>query len=331
MSTRFLKGGLLAIALVFLFGNSLPVRAIKIENLENISLANDFIVSPGKTELLLDPGQSVVKTITVTNRFNKPTKFKLDLEDFKGSSDNSSPIELMGLLQGPYSLKDYFKPEAMEFTLQPGDRATLAVQISVPEDAVPGGLYGSVIVTTQTDSEEEATDPNALKSGVDIKSRIAVLYFVRVKGPVTEDGTLTVFKTDRNVYQNSPVNFTYGFKNNGSVYLNPYGYIELKNLYGTVVERIKIDPYYVLPDGERIMNKSFERGFMFGCYTAEIFINRGYTENNTENQIDVIDRQEISFWVLPWKVIVPTSLGLVLLIWLIVWIKKNVHINIGKK
>lgn len=331
MFKRFFQGGLLAIACLFLFGSILPAQAIKIENLQNINFVNDFVVGPGKQELLLDPGQSVVKTITITNRFNNPRKFKLELEDFKGSNEEGNPAQLLGLLQGPYSLKDYIKPEAMEFTLQPGDRATLAVQISVPNDAVPGGLYGSIIVTTQPDAEDLETDPTLIKSGVDIKSRIAVLYFVRVSGPVKEDGGLTVFKTDGNFYQKSPINFSYGFENRGSVYLNPYGYIELKNLYGTVVERIKIDPYYVLPDSERTMKKSFERGFMFGRYTAEIFINRGYTENNAEKQTDVIDRQKVSFWVLPWKVVVPTLLGIVLLIWLIVWIKNNVHINIGKK
>lgn len=331
MFKRFFQGGLLAVAWVFLFGFGIPVQAVQIEHLDNLDLINDFIVGPGKQELLLDPGQVVVKGITVTNRFEKPTKFKLELEDFQGSNSEGSPIQLMGLLKGPYSLKDYIKPETMEFTLQPGDRATVAVQISVPKDAVPGGLYGSLIVTTETDETELATDPNATKSGVSIKSRIAVLYFVRVKGPVKEDGTMNVFKTDGKFYQKGPIEFTYSFKNNGSVYLNPYGYVEVKNLYGTVVERVKIDPYYVLPGSERIMKKNWDRGFMLGRYKAEIFLNRGYTSNNEEKVVDVIDRQVVTFWVMPWKVVVPTLLGIVLLIWLIVWIKKNVHINIGQK
>ncbi|HRY36906.1 MAG TPA: hypothetical protein P5230_03470 [Candidatus Magasanikbacteria bacterium] len=331
MNTRFLKGGLLVIALVFLFGNSIPAKAIKIENLENVNLANDFVVGPGKQEIVLDPSQSVMKFINVTNRFPQARKFKLELEDFQGKNEIDSPIQLLGLLKGPYSLKDYIKPEAMEFTLQSGDRATIAVQISAPKDAVPGGLYGSVIVTTQPDVEDQKTDPTLIKGGVDVKSRIAVLYFVRVSGPVKEDGALTAFKTDKKLYQKGPMELFYTYKNNGSVYLNPYGYVEIKNLYGTVVDRVKIDPYYVLPGSERSMKKSWDHGFMLGRYKAEIFLNRGYTADNANKEIDVIDRQIVTFWVMPWKVVVPTLLGIVLLIWLIVWIKKNVHINIGQK
>jgi hypothetical protein len=327
---RFLKGGLLIITLFFLLGYIIPVKAIKIESLDSVNLANDFVVGPGKQEIVLEPAQSITKFITVTNRFPQARKFKIELEDFKGSSEVNSPVQLLGLLKGPYSLKDYIKPETMEFILQSGDRATIAVQISVPQDVVPGGLYGSVIVTTQPDIEDQKTDPSLIKSGIDVKSRIAVLYFVRVNGPVQEEGSLEVFKTNGKLYQKSPIIFTYSFKNKGNVYLNPYGYIEVKNIYGTVVERVKIDPYYVLPDSERVMKKTFDRKFMLGRYTAEIFINRGYTENNINNQNNIIDRQKISFWVMPWKIVLPTILGMVLLAWLIIWIKNNVQINIKK-
>jgi len=327
------KGGLLLIAaFAFLFFYGKPVlAAVKIENLQNILLVEDYVVGPGKQEIWLEPGSGVIKNILVTNRFSQARNFKIELEDFQGGNDPFSPLELMGLLKGPYSLKDYIKPETMSFTLQSGDRITIPVVISVPKDAVPGGLYGAAIITTEPSSGENTNDQSAVQGAVNIKSRIAVLYFVRVKGPVEENGGLTFFETNKRMYQKGPVEFSFAYKNNGSVYLNPYGYIEVKNLYGTVVERLKIDPYYVLPNTERIMKSSLERGFMLGRYKAEIFLNHGYTENNINKDVDSVDRKVVVFWVMPWKIVVPSLVGIILVLCGIIWLFKNVQINVKKK
>ncbi len=319
-------------AFVFLFFYGGPVlAAVKIENLQNILLVEDYVVGPGKQEIWLEPGQGVVKNVLVTNRFTQARNFKIELEDFQGSNDPFSPLELMGLLKGPYSLKDYIKPETMNFTLQSGDRITIPIVISVPKDAVPGGLYGAAIITTEPSTGDNASDPNAVQGAVNIKSRIAVLYFVRVKGLVNESGSLTSFETNNKIYQKGPVEFSYAYKNNGSIYLNPYGYIEIKNLYNTVVERLKIEPYYVLPDTERTMKASLNRGFMLGRYKAEIFLNRGFTENNVNKDSDLVDRKVVAFWVMPWKIVVPSFAGLILILWGIIWLFKNVQINVKKK
>ncbi|MDO9509788.1 MAG: hypothetical protein Q7J14_00705 [Candidatus Magasanikbacteria bacterium] len=326
------RGLLLMLFFSILFLYSKNVNAIvKIENLQNISLVDDYVVGPGKQEIWLEPGEGVIKNVLVTNRFTQARNFKIELEDFQGASDPFSPIELLGLLKGPYSLKDYIKPEVMNFTLQSGDRITIPIIISVPKDAVPGGLYGSAIITTEPDSVENGIDLSAVQGAINLKSRIAVLYFVRVKGMVDEKGELNLFKTDKNIYQNGSIDFSHSFKNNGSVYLNPYGYIEIKNLYGTIIDRLKIEPYYVLPSTERIMKTSLDRGFMLGRYKAEIFLNHGYTENNINKSNDSIGRKAIVFWVMPWKIVVPSLVGLVLILLGLYWLFKNVQINVKKK
>jgi len=314
---------LVAVMMCFL-AVSAALAAPKIEQISNIGDANDYVVGPGKYYLFMDPGQTVTKNVEITNRFKTETKFKLELEDFRGTTDGASPLELMGLLAGPYSLKDYLHPEVMEFKLQSGDRITVPVTVSIPKDAVPGGLYGSVIVTTSDEPQEAEVPPGKTKGQLPLISRVVVLYFVRVNGPVKEEGSLKDLKTDKKIYwsTNKPIIFNYSFANTGNVYLNPYGDLEIKNLYGSVVDRITVDASYVLPDSIRINNLKWDKGFSMGRYTAKLTLKRGYL--GSPDQTDV---KTVTFWVIPWIYIVIFLVGLLILIAIIQgikkWFKKN--------
>src|SRR4051812_18224835 len=72
---------------------------------------NDFVLEPGKVELFLNPGDTATRTVVITSRITKPTKFKVQVEDFIGSRDQRNPVILLGNEKSPYSIKDNIKPE----------------------------------------------------------------------------------------------------------------------------------------------------------------------------------------------------------------------------
>jgi len=282
----------LILVLAFLPINTAFVKAANIEDLQGIPVAGDYSISPGKTELNLDPGQSAIKSLTVTNRYGKDMVFSIEIEDFTGSRVPGENIKLLGNEKGPYSLKDFLHPEMNSFVLRHGQKITLPVSISVPADAQPGGLYGSVIVTAVPVVKGEDGKDQVVSGNVAVVTRLASLYFVRVSGPVKEDGSLKEFLVSNKVSFKPDLKFSAKFENNGNVYLNPYGVVEIHNLIGDKIDEIKLDPYFVMPDSMRIKDLSLKRSFMFGMYTAKIFLNRGYG--------NVVDEQSVSFWVLPW-------------------------------
>lgn len=313
---------LLSLVVCFL-GVGTALAATKIEQISDIGNFNDYVVGPGKQYLFLDPGQSVTREIDITNRFQKTKKFKLELEDFKGQ-DGVSPIEFMGLLAGPYSLKDYIKPEVMEFSLKPGDRITVPVKISIPKDAVPGGLYGTVIVTTQDEQQPGEVPPNEVKGALPVKSRLAVLYFVRVNGPVKEEGSLKDFSVGKKIFWNTDkaIEFSYSFANTGNVYLNPYGRLEVKNFFGAVVDSLEVNASYVLPSSTRINTIKWDKGFSMGRYKAKLTLNKGFLGKTDEQEA-----KTLTFWVIPWKLIVILLVVLFIIIAIIrglkSWFKNN--------
>lgn len=320
---RWLMIGAILFGGAFLLLGVNGAHAYQIENLANTPASNDYVIGPGKMELQLDPGTEVVKAITVTNRYGKEVSFKLEIEDFKGSSNPSEGIVLMGAEKGQYSLKDFIHPEINSFTLKHGERITIPISINVPGDAQPGGLYGSVIVASEPVATDAGYENGQARGSINVISRLASLFFVRVKGDVKEAGALQDFYSDKKVYQNPNLTFKYLYNNSGSVYLNTYGQVKIYNFLGTQIDEIQIQPSFVMPDSSRLRDLSLNRGFMMGMYKAVLSLNRGYG--------DKVDEKAAYFWVLPWKIAGAIILGLAVLLWLFgmakKWFGKNFEIK----
>ena len=300
----------------FVFCNS-KISAYSIEKL-NFSNEGDIVVGPGKTELSLDPGQDSTQEIIVSNRSGATKIIDISVEDFQGTDNPNETIQFLGTGKSPYSLKDYVKPETNQITLNFGERLRLPVVISVPKTAAPGGLYGAVMVSASNIDESNNSGQSGAASGkVKIITRVASLFFITVKGDTISDGSLKDFKTEKGFYESGPINFNITSQNNGSIYLSPYGTIEVRNILGQKIDERQVDPWFVMPASTREREIKWNSNFLFGRYTATLLMNRGYK--------DVVDSKSISFWVIPWKIISIILIGLILVIWFFVWVLSHLQ------
>ncbi len=276
---------------------------------------NDFVVEPGKTEIFLNKGETVTKNIIVTNRINKPINFKLSTEDLVGTNDSSTPIVLMGDDVSPYSLKNFIKPEITEFTLNFGERITIPVTVSVPIDAEPRGYYGALIVSNEPDKQIDENSSET-QGKTRIISRIGSLFLVKINGEGREEGKLQSFKIagpEKSFYEKKPESFEIAYENTGNVHLVPYGKITVRNLLGMGVAEVPVDAYFVLPNSTRYREVLWSsNAFLFGHYTANLSFYKGYGNEYQD--------AKISFWVLPWKIVVPVFIGLIIFVTLIYYI-----------
>lgn len=308
---------------VVIFSFAIPVLAYQIETLPTTAVEGDIVFGPGKIELFLEPGQSTTREIYVTNRLGRTQTFEIGVEDMAGSSDPKKAVIFLGEERGPYSLKDWLHPELWEFTLDHGQRMRLPVEIKIPEDAEPGGRYGVVFVATKPELPEVKPGEEEAAGAIAIRTRTGALMFVRIPGEVEEQGLLKEFKLAdaKKFYEKGPISFEFVFENKGTVHLNPYGIVEIKNMMGKPVGEVEVVPFFTLPDSLRSHSVKWERPWLFGKYTALASVNRGYQ--------DIIDQESIDFWVVPWKIILAGLVGLFLIIWFLVWIAK--HFEIRKK
>ncbi len=265
------------------------VSAARVSQL-NVEDKGDFVLEPGKIEIFLNPGETVTRNISVINRTGKKADFKIETEDFVGSDNPNTPVILLGDDKSPYSFKDNLIPETDAFSLEFGQKIELPVKIQVPVDAQPGGFYSSVIVSSSP-SESDAGS----QAGAKIISRVGVLMFIRVNGPVEQLGALEDFRIgngEGSLMQEGPVPFEILFKNSGSVHLVPYGEVKITNLLGKQVAKIPVDAYFSLPKSTRYRQVAWDQQRLFGRYVAELTLNVGY-----EGKQDV---KKIVFWVIPW-------------------------------
>lgn len=267
----------------------------RVEKLSGENLAvGDLVVGPGKAEIEVKPGQTLIYEISVTNRISDNRIFEIEVEDMTGSTDGSKPVLLLGEETGPYSLKDYISFPNNRFELDLGERARIPVTISIPPDAEPGGFYGSVLISTvQT---EEIEDPNTTARSP-IIARIGTLFFVTVPGDVKYEGETKELSLFNNKwwFEKGPIELSLLYENSGSVHLNPYGELRVHNLFGEEVGFVELEPWFVLPKSLRSRELTWDRELLFGRYKATVLINRGYD--------DVIDERSVVFWVLPWKIV----------------------------
>lgn len=263
----------------------------------------DFVLSPGKVELTIPPGESKTVMLDVANRMADTKLFIIDIEDIGGSKNVEQPVVLLGDDRGPYSLKDYISIEKTRFDLVPNHRALVPVTISVPPDAEPGGMYGSVLVRTVTKEAKAADEVNPVPQSA-IVSRIGTLFFITVPGDVEAEGKLLEFKTksDTNWFEKGPVDFQILYENTGSVHLNPYGELRVTNMFGEEVGFVELQPWFTLPGSLRLREVAWNREMLYGKYTAVLQLNRGYG--------DLIDEAQVTFWVIPWKLALGVFAGL---------------------
>lgn len=270
----------------------------------------DFVVGPGKLEVTVRPGETVVREITVTNRIDTNRTFEFHVEDMSGSASGDEAVVLLGDQNGPYSLKNFVTVPAPHITLGLGERARVPVTITMPADAEPGGYYGAVLVSTIQDKDTEVDNTIARSP---IVARIGTLFFITVPGEASKNANFERFSTidNKQFYSKGPLNFGITYNNTGSVHLNPYGEMRITNIFGAEVGFVELDPWFVLPKSLRTREVTWNREFLLGVYKVTANINRGYD--------DIVDTKSFYVFVLPWQVVLPVLILLVLLVSLLRW------------
>jgi hypothetical protein len=268
----------------------------------------DFVVGPGKVEVVVRPGETVYRDITVTNRIDDNRSFQFIVEDMSGSADGSEAVVLLGDQDGPYSLKDYVSVPADSIDLALGERARVPVRITMPPNAEPGGYYGAVLVSTLSN------DANATEAVGDspIIARIGTLFFITVPGETVNAGELIQFSTigDKRWFSKGPITFGITYENTGSVHQNPYGEIRITNTLGAEVGFVELDPWFVLPQSVRTREVTWNSEVLLGRYKVTAQINRGD---------DTIDTASVYIWVIPWQFLALTFGTLFVLIFVVRW------------
>ncbi len=281
---------------------------------------NGVLISPVVEETTINKGQTVPIQMAIQNPTNSPVTLKAFINDFLPSSDESgTPDIILNNPKTPLPLDNFESLVApiANISLNPQQRVYFNVNLNVPANAPSGGYYGVI----------RFQNANIANTGnVGLTASAGTLFLITVPGNLTYKLTLTKFEIEQN---NQPTSFVTSGKlsvvtilnNVGNIHVQPFGTIEVKNMFGKVDKVIQfngISPRSnILPDSARKFTNALPAKHWLGHYTVTASI---AWQQGSSNIIVV----SAGFWYLPvWFIL--TAIAVIVLIVLIVWFVIHRH------
>ncbi|HCM68241.1 MAG TPA: hypothetical protein DIS62_04575 [Candidatus Kerfeldbacteria bacterium] len=293
--------------------------------------AEAITLIPPSLELGLIPGQESQTSIKLFNEESTAVELYTESRNFTATGETGLP--LFDFESEQIGLSTWITVEEGPIVLQPGGRYEVPVSILPPANADPGGHYAAIFFSTTPPTEGQ----------VRISSKVGTLILATVQGDISESGLIQELATrgGSKLHTRLPITFVTRFKNTGNVHLKPAGTITVKNLFGKTTATLDFNTGKgaTLPTTTRLYETLWEHtavnategsfwtqfwqeyanernNLAFGRYTAEQRLTAGAT-----NQVQGL--ATVSFWVLPWRVVLVWSLvGIIILFVLILLIKR---------
>lgn len=317
----------LALPLLLLFGYAQAATTAP----PKTDVGQALSITPSIIELKADPGTTVSTTIKIRNDINTDLIIKNTAQDFTSSdSENEQGVPKLidnSVEPGPHTLHNYVQT-VPDFLLKGKETKSVQIKVNVPNDAQPGAHFGAVLFTGEPAAGQNVT----------IHATLGNLMFLNVSGNAKDDMKIVKYFTDDEkgnqtwFFENGPIILNEWIKNTGNTVVSPSGRIEITNIFGQKVADIpfntinnnKEQSRFVLPDTTRKFNQKWDKYWLFGPYNAHLILNYG-------SQGKTFADQTISFWVIPWKLILLILIVTIVTIWLIHRGHKRYKKNIIKK
>ena len=254
--------------------------------------ASNLQVSPLRTSVTIDPGETKVVPVTIRNLSSNTVTLRAITNDFIAGDDESGQPSII-LDENEYapthSLKRYLQ-QIDNVTLAANEEKAIPVTVVVPESAPSGGYYGAVrFVPADAGSAQVAIAPS-----------VASLVLVRVAGDyreslelkefsIRQDGSTKAFLTS-----GEKITTVVRLENKGNVHVEPFGSVFVskgnKTIYSAAIN--DTEPRgAILPDSTRKWEVPLENMTDFGKYTVSVTLGYGDANQTIE--------YERTIWVVP--------------------------------
>lgn len=235
-------------------------------------------VSPIIYKISGNPGDTITRTITVSNVDQRMYHLTTATSDFHAQGKEGQPVFVRKseLVFADQELSSWIKLPLDTFSLAPGASKKMDFTIKIPNNATPGGHYGAVFFQDHSSNTKSGT------GNVGVYVDYGVLVLLTVNGDIVSSGSVDIenvqihtssgpgwqspdncpvgdlspspfdhacvfplFSDPSNIpsithsgSENSRVNFIVPFINNGNIHLAPHGKITIKDTSGNILKSI---------------------------------------------------------------------------------------------
>ena len=272
---------------------------------EQVNLA----ISPQRFEISANKGDSSEDVVRLTNGSESVVEIETIPKNFTPVGEEGG-VELTED-DTTWSLADWITVSPNTAIIPAGATQDFTITINIPDNAEPGGHFGSVVFKTVPPAGSDA-------GAAQVSQEIAPVILVKVAGDITETANIESFDATKSFWSNEDViSFETRIGNTGNVHFKPSGSVVIKNMFGNIVTTINLDEQNVLPDSVRkLVTEWNDPGFSVGRYTADLTLI--YGADNT------ILTETTTFTVFPYQTLVPAILLIGLTLFVLVKFRKRV-------
>jgi hypothetical protein len=284
----------------------------------------NLVTSPLPINLHAAPESTISTDLRVKNGSTHPETLKITLMKFSAYGESGKPAIAERGEGDDYF--DWVKFSSNTFMAPPDQWQTIKMTITFPKQAA-FGYYYAVVFSRADQTVKPKAGQNVLLGST------AVLVLVDVASPgASRNANVTSFSADKHFYEYLPSTFSVRIHNAGNVHLVPTGDIFIKR-GKTAVATLHVNAANgnVLPGSNRVFTAKWEDGFpaytakeaggqvildkndkpvtylkwdfakvshlRIGRYSAHLLM--AYDNGNTDVPLEAT----LSFWVIPWRLI----------------------------
>lgn len=281
-------------------------------------------MAPNSLVLNLKPGEKHSGDITIWNLGHNSTKYTVSIDGFRQIENKAGTAIRLPKEEeknSPYSASSWITTNKQDITLIPNKNEKLLFEIKVPLD-IAYGEYNAMISFISENNQHSSTTgaQTTLSSGVPI--------LIKIGDNFIEKAQLLDFSTPQKTYEKPNLDFHTQIKNIGNTHISPVGEIVLTNIFNQEVGRIQFNPnrksilrentgtYETNWTTRQILSK--ENKVILGPIKANLTITyRAYQPGFAPLTA------QLSFWIIPWRIILIIVAVITLLVVLIKFIKKK--------
>jgi hypothetical protein len=303
--------------------------------------------SPVSEVLVSGPGTTATTTLHVQNNNTLPVPMTIKLYTFGAAGTTGRPALQDATPADTFLSWAHFSPSS--FIAQPDIPVAVTMTIDIPKTAALGYNYGIAFVPTIS----------ASNSGVTVNgSNLILILLDTSSGNEVRSVQVASFTVTKKLYEYLPVTFNVNIHNNGNIFLPASGDIFISKSAniapGTIIDTIAVNNSQgnILPGTNRVFQEQWSDGFpvflpkeidghaitkhnqavyqlnwnfsrvdklRFGKYYAKLVL----SYSNGERPVPVM--AVLSFWVVPWKLLLLLLLFILLFIGLIIFVILLVH------
>jgi P pilus assembly chaperone PapD len=211
--------------------------------------ASALLISQIEFDLALPRGAVDTLTFSVLNNETDPLEIQISLADWDRDITGENRFYPPGTL--PRSAAPWLSVSPLRFDLEPNKQQEVRFSIKVPSD-IAGTYWAAIMV----EAAPKQTQPQPPGTTVIVRRRFAVKVLETPPGTGTKDGRITLI----DVRGLNPPNYLVEFENRGTIHApRVTGRIELRDEKGTLLEKLDLESFPILPGAKRLLKVTSAR------------------------------------------------------------------------